>query len=222
MIPSRAIDPRAALGGFAIAFGAIVCACSPGPRTYASHDAGEDAAIDAEPPYPPPPYGYERGDTIPNLHFMGYRGGVGAFVELRLSDYYDPDGARGINAVLVTAGAEWCPLCNDEALALPSLYARYASRGVRFLSLLLERNGSLPATQATLDGWLEKYALAFDSAIDPLKTTVAKTDAQLPRTYFVDPRTMQIVRVEEGFHDTVPYVTDLDMVLKENGVPTGH
>jgi len=63
----------------------------------------------AKPPldYPAGPYGKAVGNVVQNLKWMGYRDGTGAWGEIALLDYYDPDGSRGITAIKVNLAAVW-------------------------------------------------------------------------------------------------------------------
>ena len=74
----------------------------PGADTTPAEDT-------AAPPltYPAGPYGKAVGSVVPNLKWMGYRDGTGAWGEIALLDYYDPDGSRGITAIKVNLAAVW-------------------------------------------------------------------------------------------------------------------
>lgn len=79
--------------------------------------AGSDGDIDpgdgSPPPdgtsltYPAGPYGKTAGTTIPNITWKGYRDGTGDWTDISLLDYYDPDGSRGITALLIETAAQW-------------------------------------------------------------------------------------------------------------------
>lgn len=211
-----------------------VSACSsPGeaPTPTAEPDAGtaEDAApaIDAAPwlAYPPGPYGVDaKGQIFPRLKFEGYVGGEGgAWKEIDMIDFYDPTGERGIHGVLVVVGAKWCGPCNEEAKKLPGFFETlYRRRGARFLSLLLsDSTDTIPATRKTADWWNSKYHLNFDLGVDPTSTSMPAGGAGIPRNYIVNPRTMQIVRINSGVDPTYEGIPGLKPLLDANGAPTG-
>src|SRR5215468_5049038 len=85
-------------------------ACSAPRRDYSAYqDSGtppledtgaaeETPPVDTAPAYPDGPYDYlHKGDVFPNIHFQGYRDGVGAWTDFTMSDFWDPDGSKGIN-----------------------------------------------------------------------------------------------------------------------------
>jgi hypothetical protein len=45
----------------------------------------------------------------------GFRDGADPFAEIRLNDFYDPDGAKGIKALFVTLGWNGCPAALTQA-----------------------------------------------------------------------------------------------------------
>ena len=57
--------------------------------------------------YPAGPYGNLKGNTIANFEWDGYRDGVGEVTKISLNDYYDPDGKKGINAIMLKLSAQW-------------------------------------------------------------------------------------------------------------------
>src|SRR5437762_2809726 len=63
-------------------------------------DTGTPPPTDTGPPptgdYPPGPYSKTVGGVLPNLSWMGYRDGTGAWTTIKMSDFYDPTGAKGV------------------------------------------------------------------------------------------------------------------------------
>src|SRR5262245_61872445 len=61
--------------------------------------------------YPEARYGYEAGDVSPPT--LSWQGSAeqGRALGVSLADYFDCDGSRGINAILVDQSAAWCGPC---------------------------------------------------------------------------------------------------------------
>ena len=80
-----------------------------------------------------------RATIVAAFTFTGRTDGIGSpRGSVRFSDYYDPDGKRGLRFLLVNATTLWCPYCVEETKGLPSMKADYDGRGVRFMTLLVE------------------------------------------------------------------------------------
>lgn len=182
-------------------------------------------AVDAAPwlTYPEGPYGVDaKGQVFPHLKFEGYLGGEGGeWKTIDMMDYYDPTGERGIFGVLVVVGAKWCGPCNEEAKSLPKFFTdMYKGRGAKFLSLLIQDSTTTtPASQKTADWWNGKYHLNFDLGIDPEQTSMPKAGAGIPRNYIINPRNMQIVRINSGVDPTYVGIPGLKPLLDYNGAP---
>jgi hypothetical protein len=189
-------------------------------------DAGGGQATDAgvtPPPsgaYPPGPYGRTVGATFPNLALMGYRNGAGAWTQIQISDYYDPDGTRGLRALYVTLGEVGCGACVQEAPHINQWKMQYAQYGTAFLSALWRGEVKNPdntwsATQSTVDGWISQFSITYDMAADPkilLNDGVEPQDN--PNGYLVDTRTMKVVQYYPG---APGMLFGLVQLLKKNG-----
>jgi hypothetical protein len=167
-------------------------------------------------PYPAGPYGLLAGDVFPNLVLDGYRGARAPWGKLAMAMYYDPDGRRGINALVIDVSAPWCWSSRDFAKMIPRFQADTIDRGARFLTVLVQDARRDPPTQATVDEWLDNYSLTSDIAIDRAEQTTPVGSA-VPRIYIINPRTMRIVRVNEGFAPDSATLPGLNVVLAANG-----
>jgi hypothetical protein len=163
------------------------------------------------------------GDTIADFGFMGYRDATGPYTQIQLSDYYDPDGARGIRALYVTLGEVLCGACVGEAPNINTWKTQYGPDGAAFLSALWGGGAEVgnnawtggPATQATLDGWIAQYKVTYTMVIDPTYQLGGGTQPQSnPNGYLVDPRTMKIVQYYPGAPSSLFGITQL---LQQNG-----
>jgi thiol-disulfide isomerase/thioredoxin len=211
----------------------------------ATEDTG--AAVEDTAPwntYPAGPYGLNGtrlakdgktrlpGQTFPNLKFKGYLEEGTEWVDISMQDFYDPTGERGINAILVVVSAQWCGPCKLEAQDLPRWYTDlYKSRGAKFITAMVEQNDGSPATQLTVDAWKKAYKINFtiveDGKAGTMDPSLIKDPAALnpnpsvgyPRNYIVNPRNMQIFRVNSGVDPSDDYVPGLNTLLNANGAP---
>jgi len=174
--------------------------------------------------YPVGPFGFVTGQVFPNVTLQGYVGGTGPWTTISTKDYFDPDGSKGINGLMITIGAPWCAGCTAEGASLPSLYAsKYQALGARFLSAIVQDASSAPATQATVDAWVKSYKTNYDIAADPDLLTVHLEGSggggslPLPYDYVIDPRTMRITAIDAGIASYGATIPGLDPLLKKNG-----
>lgn len=163
--------------------------------------------------YPAGPYGLSESQIIKNMKFMGFRDGTGPYTELSLSDYYDPDGTKGIKALFITLGWNGCGASVNQADQMKTYQTLYTSQGLRQLSAL---HGDLDnpapawvATESTAQNWIKTYGITYDVVIDPTyKLNNGVKPASDPHGWFVNPKTMQI---------TVAYPGDPSIGIWEQG-----
>jgi hypothetical protein len=153
--------------------------------------------------YPDSGFGVQIGNYVQgNLAWQGFSEGAAQSGSMSIQDYFDCDGSRGINALLIINSAEWCGACQSEAGDLPSHAAAFASKGIRIITLLVENNAGQPATMSTATTWRNNFGLdAYATAADPNFSFAGVGSVGLPLNIIVDPRTMKIVGREEGFGD---------------------
>ena len=170
--------------------------------------------------YPPGPFGFTVGDVFPRAIVNGYKNGGGGWTTLSTQDYFDPDGARGINGVYFTVSAPWCSGCKVEGQSLPLLWtSQYKARGGRILTVLLQDAAYEPASQGTVDAWVTTYATPYDIAAgDPATWLPPKASGaiSLPYNYAIDPRTMRIIAIDSGDYFRGDSLPGLDQVLAAN------
>ena len=179
-------------------------AATPGPTsTFASYPAG--------------PYGTVRGATIANLSFLGWKHPDAAlydttqFENVRLSDFYDPDGHSGVKLLAINASAVWCSVCRSEYVDMNSngTYAAYHAKGVEILGTLFEDQSYYPAQPIDLSRWgsVSNHAVKFPLVLDPSFKMGAFFDSDAtPLNMLIDVRTMTIVSVTMGY--SLTYWTD--------------
>jgi hypothetical protein len=101
------------------------------PPADAGVDAAETTIVDG---YPSGEPALRGGGLFPPLTFAGYDDGSTTWSTLDMRSYFDPDGDKGINAVVLIVAAEWCPVCQQEARWVPGEYRRPGNPGGRACS----------------------------------------------------------------------------------------
>lgn len=153
--------------------------------------------------YPAAPYGTQLDSVIANVEFLGWSRPVEAgfdtnnFEKVRLSDFYDPDGSKGIKVIMINSSAGWCSVCRAEykgsygmcagtfstctsdnncsggktceKKSLNDHYLELKDQGVVFLGTLFEdsSNPPKPAKPLDLQSWADSYNVEFPMALDP-------------------------------------------------------
>src|SRR5688572_12808857 len=136
--------------GFLFTALAALGGCSSQPLSEPSSEGVPPAGTTADPgetaapaddyeltEYPAGPYGRNVGSVIENLEFLGWRDPVAAaydpanFEVLRLSDFYDPEGAD-VKLIVLNASAVWCGVCQVEYdhIERNDINAIYRAKGV--------------------------------------------------------------------------------------------
>jgi hypothetical protein len=207
-----------------------LAACSSGPTNVVANDAAappddtgamvtNDAAAEAAPDtgtvnplcangYPAGPYGVGVGDILdPTLSWQGYAANDATVSTLTMKDLFDCDGSKGIDALIFDDSAGWCEACEAQAHDEASLTAQYDQLGIKANTLLIMDAAENDATTATALAWRMTYGLT-DVGIyaDPnfLLEPVNQMTIGLPLTMVVDPRTMKIAEIIEGYASAYP------------------
>lgn len=151
--------------------------------------------------YPEGAAGVDVGDLVSGaLSWPGFAENASQSSTLSIQDYYDCDGSKGINALLIINSATWCGACQNEASSLPSYANSFAQKGIRVLTLLVENQSGAPATLSTAASWRNYFGLQkFATAADPDFAFSGYGSVGLPLQVLVDPRTMEIVDRWEGY-----------------------
>jgi hypothetical protein len=210
------------VGVCALVFGAAACSSATAP--------GKDGGTGIDPTNPNPtdcvknPYGacyptntgYEpkkasiRGDSIPNLKFLGYYtpdtktvADTGTQKQVQLADYLDPE-MRKYKVVHLTVSSVWCGPCNQETDAIAqSIAANLEPEGVVFVQMLAD--GPVLGTGATfqdLGGWVGKHKTNFTVLLDPGAAQMGQffPAASVPFNVTLDARTMEILKKSSGYN----------------------
>ncbi|MCC6214390.1 MAG: hypothetical protein IT376_05950 [Polyangiaceae bacterium] len=172
-------------------------------------------------PYPAGPYGFSQYSVIPNFQFLGWRDpAAGAYDPaalevIKLSDYYDPDGAKGSRLLHVNLSAVWCGYCRAEHaggdyITQDGQQLHYepieeevdarAPRGLRYLEALVQDSVGGPATKADLEGWASEYAMGLPFVLDPNDKLAQVRDSlgSFPTNFLITTHDMKIVQKIAG------------------------
>ncbi len=210
----------------------LVFGCSSSPPNFSpsASDAGsaggdQDSATKPSscPSWPSGSVGTTLGKTVSaDLSWKGFPAQSTNAAAIASTDLYDCDGSKGINAIIFDVSAEWCAACQTQAADQPKLAADYDALGVKVVTLIVQDASNKPATLATAESWKKQYKLT-DIAVcaDPqfLFQPSASGSVSLPMTVIVDPRTMIITRISQGYLAHYPLSVDADVVTlaKKNG-----
>jgi hypothetical protein len=167
-------------------------------------DSGDDGEAASKCVYPAGPYGKTMGSIVsPGYTWQGYLPGATSLSSLKASDLYDCDGTKGINAILFDEAALWCGPCQMEAgqqayLVQPG--GKWIKEGVAWVTLVIQDLNQNPATTANATTWRNEFKLqgAYVFA-DPGFDFGHSGMNGLPTNVTVDPRTMKIVNIVEGY-----------------------
>jgi thiol-disulfide isomerase/thioredoxin len=202
----------------------ILSACSSAPAPFPTGEPGQDSGPGTTPDsgtglctYPEGTTGTGPGQLVEaGFNWQGYAPGQQASTTISMSDFFDCDGSKGINALIFDVSATWCAACQSEATDLPKLAAQYEALGIKHITLMVQDTGNVPATLATATDWRTKYGLTgLYVAADPgfsFQPSGSSGSVSLPMTVVVDPRTMKIVKVGQGYVAAYPLQPDADAV----------
>lgn len=172
--------------------------------------------------YPTTGFSPMPGGVMPNHSWQGFVDDSTEPTEVKLSDFYDCDGYKGIHALLVDVSATWCGSCQVEAQTLTSkMNNKWSAMGIRVLTLMIEDAQNNPATIDTALQWKEQYHLVSTTvAADPdffFVQLAQGGSVGLPFLIVIDPRTMQLVTTMQGYPADEKVLEDL--ALKNQPAP---
>lgn len=171
--------------------------------------------------YPAGPYGFSQHSVVPNFQFLGWRDPAGAGFDpatleiIKLSDYYDPDGAKGNRLLHVNLSAVWCAYCKAEHAGgdyvtqdgrqlhydpIEEEVTARAPRGLRYLEALVQDRVGGPATKADLEAWAEEYRMGIPFVLDPNDklSQVRNSLGSFPTNFLITTHDMRIVQKIDG------------------------
>lgn len=215
---SQSLDPAttdAAAGSPPTSGGSVSAPSTPGAEpAYQKQD------------YPPGPYGVGLHATLENFGFLGWRDPVASnydenhLEQVRLGEFYDPDGSKNIRLIWINASAVWCTVCRAEMVDIRdnAVNKSFKPRGVQLIVTLFEDNKSGPARPLDLHNWgnQTQYAIDFPLLLDPgFKLGAFFTSDATPLNMLVDARTMKVIDATMGY--SLTYWQEVDKLLTKLG-----
>lgn len=159
------------------------------------------------------------GATVPgNLEWQGFAENADTPGTVRIQDYFDCDGSKGIHALLLDTSATWCFPCKGEAQDIHDKAESFQAKGIRVITLMFEDAANQPAVVQTAQEWRDAYQLNATAVVaDPdFSFAPPGNSYALPFRVVVDPRTMSIVAIPEKIGDEMPI---LDALAAQNSAP---
>ena len=161
-------------------------------------------------PYPTKNLGYQAragnrpGSIMRNYKFLGYRDGdpsKGTTV-ISLADFFDPQ-TKENKVIHFSAGALWCPPCNEEAKALVPEIANLKTRKITVIQAIIE--GNAQGTGSTLDDlnqWQKRHSVNFTIFLDPEQGNLGQffQAAAIPWNAYLDARSMEVLESGVGYN----------------------
>ncbi len=159
------------------------------------------------------------GDVLdPSLQWQGYAPGASTVSTIKITDFFDCDGTKGVNALLLDASATWCGPCNMEADSIPTwMSGSWGKDGVKVVTLMIQDENRNKATTMTAQAWISAHSLtSIDVCADP-DDSLGMGFMGIPANFLIDPRTMKIVSETEGTNapDADPAVDQLALKNKK-------
>jgi thiol-disulfide isomerase/thioredoxin len=197
---------------------ATLSACGTAASTGASADGGDQGVARGLPAvetrntnaygvvYPTTDIGTGVNQRIKNFRFLGYPAGdASALKTVTLSDYYDPEQKHpegAIKLIHIQAAGYWCTFCQKETQEFTPLTEELRGKGIVWVTTVAE--GKTPGAESTLDDlnkWFGKHKPRNPTVIDPGNANlgVFYTAAALPWNAWIDARSMEIMRYDQGY-----------------------
>lgn len=156
------------------------------PDGTGQQDAGTDAPKH-EPRFPP------GKELDPNLSWEGFAKGQSEPSTIRLSDFRDTDGSKGIHALLLTQDAFTCDFSYEATREVHGRWDGWKEQGIEVLQLVVYDYGDKEATVDTAKEWQQHFDASWSVGADPKFTFHEIGHNPLPIQIVVDPRTLTIV-----------------------------
>lgn len=193
-------------------FGCSSPSSNPLPEVVPDDDNRQsDAGSDVEKPEPRFPPGKQLD---PSLSWEGYPKGQSEPTTIRLSDFHDPDGSKGIVALLITQDAFTCDFSYEATREIHGRWPGWNDDGIEVLQLVVFDYGDKEATVETARAWKEHFDASWGVGADPAFTFHEVGSNPLPVQIVVDPRTLTIVARENANDHRM--LTELEALADKN------
>ncbi len=186
-----------------------------------SPDAGSPRPDTGPPPcdWPSNHRGVGVGDFVPpTLAWQGLGPGEAQEREIRIQEFFDCDGSRGIHAVLLITSQYGCSRCTSQASGLTQMLSNWRQEGlnIKVLTLKIEdSNGTKPASMEGANHWRDTYNLdtsyvGYDNGFSMIpRTGGGSVRFGTPLNSVIDPRTMEVIDVIQTFDPTYGSLIEL-------------
>lgn len=158
------------------------------------------------PKWPQDNIGYDVSKDLPAwLSWKGYPEGApdgSKLTTLPIDYWFDSDGSRGIHAILFLTSKYDCSACTKESKELQARIETWdaAGKGIKVIVLVINSPTNGPPDTASALQWKSQYALSGASiVVDPAVTFSISSSFATPLRTIVDPRTMKVFEVSEGY-----------------------
>lgn len=160
------------------------------------------------PPWSQDNVGYNTDQELPVwLSWKGFPEGKMTSADLTnvsIDVWFDPDGTKGINAILFLTSKYECAACAKESKELQTRIENWnlEDKGVKVVVLVINnKTNGFPDLSSTLL-WKSQYGLLGATVVsDPNITFAVASTFSTPLRTIVDPRKMKVVAVTEGYSD---------------------
>lgn len=164
------------------------------------------ATGDQVPMWPQDNVGYDVSKELPTgLSWGGYPEGEpdpSTFTNIPVSQWYDPDGSKGIHAILFLTSKYDCSACSKESVELQEKVESWnlAMKGIKVVVLLINNSSNGKPDASSTFQWKSQFKLKnVTVVVDPGVTFAVSSTFATPLRTIVDPRTMKVFEVDEGY-----------------------
>lgn len=205
---------------FIFGFIGLLSACGPnrdfkGKNIYGSQTVGTSVSTSAGsssssgqtlPSWSQDNIGYNLNQELPTwLSWKGFPEGKMTPTDLTkmlIDTWFDSDGSKGINAILFLTSKYNCAACAKESSELQAKIESWNldNKGIKVVVLVINnKSNGFPDLTSTLL-WKSQYKLLDATVVSDSNTTFAVSSTfSTPLRTVVDPRTMKVVEVAEGY-----------------------
>jgi len=156
--------------------------------------------------WPEGPGGVRVGQVVPVFfEWDGLLAGESKPSKLYTVDWYDPDGDKDIDAVLVVSAKYDCQACMKEAKELEGRaeFWRDAGLYIKIVSLVINSPTNGPPDVNSAVQWKSMYGLkSVGVGADPDASFATESTFSTPLNTIINPRTMEVIEIKEGYMDS--------------------
>lgn len=150
----------------------------------------------------------------PSLSWEGFAHGSDSVSTIRLADYHDADGSKGIHALLLTQESLTCDFSYDASEEIKKRAPSWSEQGIEVLQLVIHDSKDEPATVEVARQWKDHFEATWSVGADPAFTFHEIGSNPLPIQIVVDPRTLTVVaRANANDHRML---TELESLAERN------